>query len=304
MEPDRAGLYHRCVAQERQEQILRTHAIVGSELDLKPAPPLRPRVRFGCWPIDNGGPLGSANNFPLRGHKATAWEGGVRGVAFVRGTNDKELFPVPAGSSTMELMHSTDWMPTLSSLAGAPLEQQLAQQEGVAATTPRRPGKPLDGVDQWGVIARGEATTRKIVIHNCNAEAAGALGGAIRMGQYKLLLSGDATMQVKGQMPQTPPPGFDPSSSAADSLVCPPPKAMNGMWLFDILKDPRECTNLAGSQPQALKKILEAFDQYRKTAVADLAQTHGQTDPASNPAKHWDKAWGPWSSKSSKCTWS
>ena len=85
--------------------------------------------------IDNGGPLGSTNNFPLRGHKATAWEGGVHGVAFVRETYSTVVPLQRKGSVSTALMHSTDWLPTFAGLARA----------GHFATA-----LPLDGVNQWG----------------------------------------------------------------------------------------------------------------------------------------------------------
>jgi arylsulfatase A-like enzyme len=104
----------------------RTYAGMVSALDDAVARVEAAYVRAGIWnntllvfTTDNGGPSGSANNFPLRGHKATAWEGGVHGVAFVRG------YGIPAGTTTKELMHSTDWLPTLAGLAGALLASRL-----------------------------------------------------------------------------------------------------------------------------------------------------------------------------------
>jgi len=217
---------------------------------------------------DNGGPLGSANNFPLRGHKATAWEGGVHGVAFVRGTSSP-LAPVPAGTATAQLMHSTDWLPTLAGLAGASVGNS----------------QPLDGVNQWGVIAQGANTTRTSVVHNCPA-AAEPLSGAYRLGDFKLLIA-DSSMQVQAGIPQTPPAGFSPSST------CDPPASVHGQWLFNIAKDPQECHNLAATNAHELAVVLAAFKQYHQGAVPDLSLSHGTSDPTSNPSKLPGGAWGP-----------
>eukprot|EP01084_Bolivina_argentea_P274857 468614_1 len=59
---------------------------------------------------DNGGAvwLGSSN-YPLRGSKATLFEGGVKGVGIVSGgyLNKSRI-----GQTTTEMMHITDWYPT------------------------------------------------------------------------------------------------------------------------------------------------------------------------------------------------
>ena len=64
---------------------------------------------------DNGG-SGRADNSPLRGKKATMWEGGVR-VVFAARWPEK----IPAGSVTSEFLTSLEIFPTLVKLAGAEL---------------------------------------------------------------------------------------------------------------------------------------------------------------------------------------
>lgn len=229
---------------------------------------------------DNGGPLGSANNFPLRGHKATTWEGGVLGNAFVRGASN---FKVPAGTITRQLMHSTDWLPTIAAIAGASTEGTL----------------PLDGHNIWPVLSQTGNTTRTSVVHNCPGAGEPA-NGAYRSGDFKLLYAG---MNTKPDIPQTPPPGFKQSK-----LICDAPKPVHKggsrVWLFNIAEDPNECTNLAGEAKFAstLQRLEHELAEYQKTAVDDLAIAHGKNDPTSHPRNRPDKAWGPFPN-SKMCTY-
>ena len=63
---------------------------------------------------DNGGNLDKGGyNWPLRGQKTDLWEGGVRGVGLVHGTIFQKT-----GVKCKELLHVTDWYPTLVNLAG------------------------------------------------------------------------------------------------------------------------------------------------------------------------------------------
>lgn len=67
---------------------------------------------------DNGAPtIGEfpnwGSNYPLRGIKETLWEGGVRSASFIWSPMIKKT---PRLST--ELMHITDWLPTLYAAAG------------------------------------------------------------------------------------------------------------------------------------------------------------------------------------------
>lgn len=67
---------------------------------------------------DNGGAaagfdLNAASNWPLRGVKNTLWEGGVRGAGLIFSPFITKPFRVAS-----QLMHITDWLPTLYAAAG------------------------------------------------------------------------------------------------------------------------------------------------------------------------------------------
>ncbi len=82
--------------------------------------------------IDNGGIPTFASNFPRRGYKGSLMDGGTRNLAFVSGP----LIPRKIrGTVSNELMHCSDWFPTLLHLAEVSTE-----------------GMELYGVDQWRTI--------------------------------------------------------------------------------------------------------------------------------------------------------
>ncbi len=67
------------------------------------------------WTSDNGGnPIAAGFNYPFRGAKSTAWEGGSRVPGFIRAPARFGLLPRDFGG----LVHVADWMPTLLSMAG------------------------------------------------------------------------------------------------------------------------------------------------------------------------------------------
>lgn len=81
--------------------------------------------------LDNGGQVHEGgNNWPLRGWKGSLWDGGMKGVGFVH----SPLLSNP-GTVSHELLHVTDWFPTIVSLAGG-------------NTTTLK----LDGYNQWETI--------------------------------------------------------------------------------------------------------------------------------------------------------
>jgi arylsulfatase A-like enzyme len=183
---------------------------------------------------DNGGPYPGevTSNGPLRGSKATLYEGGVRVTAFATWPGH-----IPAGSTVNEPLHVTDWYPTLLGLAGASLQQTAA----------------LDGKDAWGTIAAGKATPHQEILLNATPTA-----GGIRAGNWKLVINGNREHND----------GRDPETGRVTGWIPENDKSAEIVELFDLSKDPYEKTNLAAQQPEKVKELRSRYDSYARQAVA------------------------------------
>ena len=178
---------------------------------------------------DNGGPAPGrvTSNGPLRGRKGTLYEGGVRVPAFATWEGR-----IKAGSVVNAPLHAVDWYPTLLKLAGVSLDQKL----------------PLDGRDAWPAIAEGKATPHEEILLNTAPSS-----GAIRVGDWKLVLSGER--------------GTADEDEAGD----PAPRRKGGgkesVELFNLADDPYESRNLASENAGKVKDLRARYDAFARQAV-------------------------------------
>lgn len=113
---------------------------------------------------DNGGPVHQgATNTPLRGAKASTWEGGHR-VPFIARWPKR----IPAGRVVNELAASFDLYATFAKLGGAPLPTDRA----------------FDSKDIWPLLTSGAKTPHEAFFYFTGQ---GRLQG-VRHGQWKLLV--------------------------------------------------------------------------------------------------------------------
>ena len=77
------------------------------------------------------------------------------------------------GRVSTDLMHSTDWLPTLLHVAG--IEPSVAPA--------------IDGVDVWSMISVGYSSQRFEIFHNFDPLQSNQ--AALRVGDYKLIINQD-----------------------------------------------------------------------------------------------------------------
>ncbi|CAH3114504.1 unnamed protein product [Porites lobata] len=230
---------------------------------------------------DNGGlPYYGGYNWPLRGEKMTLWEGGLRGIGFVHGNRLARK-----GVTCKELLHVTDWYPTILGLAGVSENQESPI--------------PLDGFDVWETISLGKPSPRTEILLNIDEPGEvppgpGILGGytgvALRMGEMKLL------MQVPNVTWFKPPEigGKPDKELPLDALLeLPHVDAVDKVVvaLYNISADPEERNELSAKLPDVVAKMQMRVDDYRKSSVRPLYQ---KNDPDALKTARKNGIWGPW----------
>lgn len=220
---------------------------------------------------DNGGQvLYGGDNWPLRGWKGSLWEGGIKAVGFVHGQMIKKN-----GTISKELIHVSDWFPTLINLADGSLKKT----------------NPLDGVDQWRTISYGEQSQRKTILHNIDplmSHVGERKSGkqfdareraALRHNEWKII-TGD--------------PGngswiYTSTRGQNQNKLYERPNDKN-IWLFNIENDPYEKHDLSTKRPEVVTDLLEMLEKFALTSVPCF---YPENDLMADPKYH-EGYWGPW----------
>ena len=186
---------------------------------------------------DNGGPH-PGDNTPLRDFKGSIFEGGIRAAAFATWPGR-----IPSGQRIREPMHMVDWYPTLIGLAGGSLEQKL----------------PIDGLDIWPMLTKGAPSPHDAIL---SVSTQGPARAAVRMGDWKLLVSGNAAAD-----------GGEDDAGKAKKRGLKAASKYESITLYNLAEDPSEATNLAGSQPERVKAMRARLAELLKDAVSSSAKS-------------------------------
>ena len=217
---------------------------------------------------DNGGPVWNdfgGNNFPLKGGKASDWQGGVRVNAFVSGGY---LPNNMRGKKSNGYIHIADWYSTFSSLAGVdPTDDRAAK-----ANLP-----PIDSLNVWPLISGQNSTSPRVDIPLTQ--------NTLISGQYKILTGNVDLAGWTGPVypNTTKPSGISAIEHCGDSGC-----------LYNIIDDPEEYTNLADivKMPDVLKEMQAKLAKYQAT---HFAPDRGSVSPAAceTALKVYHGFWGP-----------
>jgi arylsulfatase A-like enzyme len=152
----------------------------------------------GPYPGDYGHLMIGNTNAPLRGHKSSIYEGGIRtpGLASWSG----KLKP----GETHSPIHAVDWLPTLARLAGAKLGDVKLDGTDIWPAL-AEPGKPLPPRTIYTAAPgwRGQAVRHgdwKLIVHSANGKKKNANGDQVEL--YNLASDQSEANNLAAQQPE------------------------------------------------------------------------------------------------------
>ncbi len=157
-----------------RDMVQEMDAGIGDVLDALAAHGIADRTLV--WFFSDNGAAQWGSNGPLRGRKATDWEGGHRVPSIA-------VWPgrIPAGTESGQLASTLDVMPTLLALVGSGAGAEAGSSGAGGMALPA-----FDGVDLSPVLLRQEALARRQLFWG--ADGTFWNGAAVRDGPWKLLI--------------------------------------------------------------------------------------------------------------------
>ncbi|CAL1279724.1 unnamed protein product [Larinioides sclopetarius] len=250
---------------------------------------------------DNGGQVdpenGFGSNYPLRGNKETYWEGGIHIPAVIW----SPLLNLDMPRISHQLMHVTDWLPTLYTLIGGNVEDLGS----------------IDGINMWQALLNDAPSPRTEILQNLDPIAGTA---AFRQGHLKLGYGTSSTTynfwyEPSGLKAFDTPTTYDwvfkNGSIVRDvlqemnrwivkspddvyqnlRLTCeqPPPKKASlcdpsiKPCLFNITADPCEYYDIADQHPDTVNEMLEIIEKFQSQEMKPQSKA---CDALANPMCH------------------
>jgi len=197
---------------------------------------------------DNGGAtitcgITAADNFPYRGGKCSAWEGGIHATTILGGPaldNERVAFPHPQRHTN--LFHIVDWLPTFADISDL-----------------NPTGLPLDGVSQMRSMRH--SIPDRIEAHlGYGAHESNYFGPALIWENYKIIQgisAGPDQFQLATTLGALPYPGIGGDPEAP-------------YMLYDLFNDPGELSDISDFYPEMVEFLRNKLAEYEKTRVQDV----------------------------------
>jgi arylsulfatase A-like enzyme len=226
-----------------------------------------------------GGNAGSmSSNYPLRGGKATMFEGGVRVPCFVTGG----LVPPGARNTTVTgLVQHVDVPTTLAALVGVNMS------------------RTSDGFDVWDVISSGVPSPREEVPVNVDTSLLPKLISLAKDGLMDGFHNDNALIQKNWKLIRGGTELYDGWSTNDPYTIVPPAaedsfQRVHGhrVWLFDLQADPEERRNVAAEKPDIVRRMLDRLHELSQPRHGYVAPQKNTPHARALPSLH-NGSWAP-----------